>query len=177
MQVLTVGKAREARFDCGRWSTRAANASRPQVAGGGYQHDVYEGHFTGDFDRAADALLSYKIFAPDRMFAHVCTADHRVAVGATIVQRVAFGPTAIETAVRVIEVERTADRAFFAYATLEGHPEQGIASFAVLRPGRLQLEAWSRAGNLLARLGQPVSRALQRALTKEAVTSFCASVK
>jgi uncharacterized protein (UPF0548 family) len=103
-----------------------------------------------------------------------------VAVGATLVQRVVLGPTALETAVKVIELEQGHQRAAFAYATLEGHAERGVASFAVHRGpvgGRVDFQAWSRAGNWITRLGRPVSRGLQRLITREAVASFCASVR
>src|SRR5450432_730978 len=101
MRFLTAATARKAAFDCDFWSTLRTNATRAEVAHGGYLHDVYEVPLTGTFDRAVDALLAYQIFAPHRMHAQVCTADNRVAVDATIVQRVVLGPVAIETAVRV----------------------------------------------------------------------------
>jgi uncharacterized protein (UPF0548 family) len=153
------------------------NATREQIAHGGFVHDFYESPIIGDFGGAVDALLAYKIFAPNRMFAHVCTPDHRVAMGATIVQRVVMGPLAIETAVRVIEMDCTSDRVSFAYATLRGHPERGVASFAVIRGSegsRFEAHAWSRAGHWLTILGRPISRALQRSMTREAVAQFCA---
>ena len=110
------------------------------------------------------------------MIAHVCTPDKRVAIGATIVQRLLMGPLSIESAVRVIELNCTADAASFAYATLEGHPELGVASFAVRRAGtsaRFEAQAWSRAGHWLAVFGRPVARAVQRSMTREAVAWFC----
>jgi len=177
MRFLTATSARATPFDCGPWSGLPANASREGARSGGYVHDIYAASFSGDFERAAEALLLYKVFAPERMHAHVCTPDGRVAVDATIVQRVVLGPAAIETAVRVIEVQRTDDRAFFAYATLQGHPERGIASFGVTRAdpeNRFEAQAWSRAGTLLTAVGRPASRAFQRAITHEAVASFCA---
>jgi uncharacterized protein (UPF0548 family) len=175
VRFLTATNAREADFSCDAWSKLAVNATREEVALGGYVHDIYEAPIAGAFERAVDALLAYQIFAPRRMYAQVCTVDRRVAVGATIVQRVVLGPIAIETAVRVIEVVRDPDRAFFAYATLQGHPERGVASFAVIRTAgetKFEAQAWSRAGSWLTTVGRPVSRALQRALTREAVDSF-----
>jgi uncharacterized protein (UPF0548 family) len=175
MRLLTAPSAREAAFDCAAWSALAVNATREEIAHGGFVHDVYEAPITGDFDRAVESLLAYRIFAPQRMLARVCSPDNCVAVGAIVVQRVVLGPIAIETAVRVIEVERTADRAYFAYATLQGHPERGVASFAVIRSGsemKFEAQAWSRAGTWLTAIGRPVSRSLQKALTREAVRSF-----
>ncbi len=180
MRILTATNARKAPFSCSDWSALDTTATRDAVGRGGYVHDIYEAPLVGDLDRAIEALLAYRIFPLQRMYAHVCTADRRVAVGATIVQRVVLGPVALETAVRVIECERTIDNAYFAYATLQGHPECGVASFAVTRTGatkKFEAQAWSRSGTWLATLGRPVSRALQRALTREAVRSFCASVE
>lgn len=176
MRFLTKQKARETPFNCGEWSQLATNATRAEVAHG-FVHDVYEAPFSGDFAGAVDALLAYRIFAPSHLHAQVCTPDGRVAVGATIVQRVTLGPILIETAVRVIELYRSLDHASFAYATLRGHPERGIASFAVTRTdagGSFEVQAWSRGGHWLTTIGRPISRALQRAMTREAVASFCA---
>jgi uncharacterized protein (UPF0548 family) len=176
MRILSKRKGLEAPFSCDEWSHLATNSSREEAAQG-FLHDTYESTFDGDFARAVDALLEYRIFAPSRMYAQVCTPDRRVAVGATIVQRVIWGPISIETAVRVIEVDRSPDHASFTYATLRGHPERGVASFAVTRVGaggRFEAQAWSRAGHWLTTIGKPVSRYLQRTITREAVVSFCA---
>ena len=178
MRILTARMARRSTFDCENWSKLATNANREEVARGGYVHDIYGAPFPGDFQRAAELLLAYKVFAPHRMYHHVCAPDRRVALGVTIVQRVVIGPMSIEAAVRVIEFEQSIDRVSFAYATLHGHAERGIASFAVARSGtetKFEAQAWSRAGSWLTIVGRPVSRALQQAFTREAVASFCAS--
>lgn len=179
MRFLSASQARVHPHDCEEWMKLEPNASRSLVSGGHFVHDNYAIPFEGDFDRAVDALMTYKIFTPQRMYPLVCTPDHRIALDSTIVQRVVLGPAAIETAVRVIELEQTNDQSSYAYATLRGHPEQGIASFSVSRSGNMivfRAEAWSRAGSWLTRIGRPVSRFLQRTLTKEAVASFPASV-
>jgi uncharacterized protein (UPF0548 family) len=160
MRILSKRKSREAPFGCEEWSQLATNSTRDEVARG-FLHDVYEARFEGDFASAVDALFAYRIFAPGRMHAHVCTPDRLIALGATIIQRVAFGPVSIETAVRVIEVERRSERASFAYATLRGHPERGVASFAVSRAdagGVFEAQAWSRAGNHRSRMDLDVPR-------------------
>ena len=176
MRVMSKSTGRGTPFNCDEWSRFAANTKREEVASG-FVHDVYEAPFKGDFERAVDALLAYRIFAPSRMYARVCTPDRIVVVGATIIQRIMLGPVAIETAVKIIEVDRSADRASFAYATLRGHPERGIASFTVTRAtvgGKFEAHAWSRSGHWLTILGRPVSRFLQRMITREARASFCA---
>jgi uncharacterized protein (UPF0548 family) len=177
VRFLTTAQARQATFDCEGWSHLAPNATREEISDRGFQHDIYDAPFRGEFDRAVDSLLEYRIFPRSRMIAHVCTLDGRVALGATIVQRIVLGPVAIETAVRVIEIQRDLNGARYAYATLHGHPERGIASFAVVRTGgrvTFEAQAWSRAGGWLTVAARPVSRALQRAFTREAVAAFCA---
>lgn len=178
MQLRLASRAWVSPIEAARWERFAPSASRDNVALGGYLHDRYEGRIASSFESARERLLRYDIFPSERMRARVCSSDARVAVGVTIVQRVRFGLLALETAVRVIECEHSADAARFAYATLQGHPERGIASFAVEHhPGELRFiaEAWSRPGNALARLGRPVARHLQRSITREAVASFCQS--
>jgi uncharacterized protein (UPF0548 family) len=178
MQLLLASRAWLSPIDSARWAPLAPNASREGIARGGYLHDRYEQRVDDTFESALERLFRYDIFPPARMRARVCSPDARVATGVTIVQRVRFGAIALESAVRVIECERSASGASFAYATLEGHPEQGIASFALERDGgapRFVAQAWSRAGNALARLGRPVARHLQRSITREAIVFFCES--
>jgi uncharacterized protein (UPF0548 family) len=175
MRILTASRARTTEPSCAEYATRQTNATREEVGRGGYAHDICQVSLSGSFERAVDSLLSYRIFAPRRMCARVCTPDRRVAFGATIVQRIVLGPAAIESAVRVIEFEQSVDRAYFAYSTLEGHPERGLASFAVKSVAGVvtfEAQAWSKPGTWLTRLGRPISRAVQRALTREAVESF-----
>lgn len=175
MRPLLASRAWRAPLDPGRWQHLAPNASRDHIAAGGYQHDRYEARVHDNFEAALDRLTRYAIFPPARMRAAVCSPDARVALGVTIVQRVRFGPLALESAVRVVEYERSAGAARFAYATLDGHPERGIASFALERqPSELRFiaEAWSRPGHLLAWLGRPLARHLQRSITREAVAHF-----
>jgi uncharacterized protein (UPF0548 family) len=178
MQLLLANRAWASRLEAARWKRLAPNASRASIARGGYHHDHYAGRVEGSFESALDRLLRYDIFPPERLRALVSSPDGRVATGVTIVQRVRFGPLALEAAVRVIECELTADAARFAYATLHGHPERGIASFALERhPSGLRFiaQAWSRPGNNLARLGRPLARRLQRSITREAIEYFCES--
>jgi uncharacterized protein (UPF0548 family) len=175
VRILTASRARTTEPSCAEYATREINATREEVDRGGYAHDVYRVSLSGPFARAIESLLSYQIFAPQRMFACVCTPDRRVAFGATIVQRIILGPAAIESAVRVIEFEKSADRAYFAYATLKGHAERGLASFAVQSTAGVvtfEAQAWSKPGTWLTKLGRPISRVVQRALTREAVESF-----
>jgi uncharacterized protein (UPF0548 family) len=159
-------------FDEERWKATPLNLAVDQAHTG--THDVYSVALppAATLDGTTDALLRYRIFPPRRMRARVCTPDGRIAPGVTIIQRVLLGPVALEMAVRVIET----GAALFTYATLEGHSERGIATFAVreAKGGGLafEIESWSTPGNLLAKLGRPVARAAQQKFTREALLHF-----
>ena len=116
------------------------------------------------FEAARERLWTYRIFAAGRMEAKVCTPEGRVMEGATIVQRIFVGPTAIETAVRVTAT--WADG--FEYITLPGHPELGVARFSLVA-GHFEIESWSRPGTWLTALGAPFSRWMQRRSTQDAL--------
>jgi uncharacterized protein (UPF0548 family) len=71
--------------------------------------------------------------------------------------------------VRIVYVVDEADRGGFAYGTLPGHPEAGEESFVVERRGdctEIQVVAFSKPSELLARMGSPVTRAVQLATTR-----------
>ncbi len=60
----------------------------------------------------------------------------------------------------------------FAYVTLEGHPERGVATFEVQLRGDevwVELTARSVAGTLVTRIGRPVARLVQKGITKRAL--------
>ncbi|HEX6509417.1 MAG TPA: DUF1990 family protein [Chloroflexota bacterium] len=128
------------------------------------------------FERVRERLFSYDLFPPRLMQSIVCPSGS-VTEGAAIVQRLILGPVALEMAVRVIAVwdrERDGMReAGFTYATIAGHPECGIATFQVRLhtggPVLILVDARSRPGLLLTRLGRPVARAFQRGITKAAL--------
>jgi uncharacterized protein (UPF0548 family) len=66
----------------------------------------------------------------------------------------------------VVRVVRAEGRRGFAYGTLPGHPVTGEESFTLtLEPDGavwLTIEARSRPGHVLVRLGGPLARAVQR---------------
>jgi uncharacterized protein (UPF0548 family) len=177
MELMSARRAASDPVDAAAWEGHAANTSRDAIAGGGYLHDYYEGLVAGTLEAALERLFTYDIFPPRRMRARVCAPEGVVVVGATIVQRVFMGPVALETAVKVLELEQSPRRGFFAYATTAGHPERGIASFEVLSEAsgiKFVAQAWSRPGNAAAVIGRPISRWLQKLFTAEAVEYFCA---
>lgn len=130
-----------------------------------------------------ERLLTYRIFPPRVMRPEICSGDGRLHEGTTIVQHVAIGPLRLEAAVRVVRVwrdhEADTEESGFTYATLEGHPERGIATFRIRRRsgGRtvtFLIDARSRPGSLLARLSGPFARRFQRHATEAALARFAA---
>jgi uncharacterized protein (UPF0548 family) len=175
MRVMTAGRARAAAFDLERWVKAPLNIDPAHGRVG--RHDVHSIELVASrFDQAVEALLRYRIFSPQRMRAHVSTADGMVAPDAIIVQRVLLGPLALEMAVRVLDVSRDNGRgAAFTYATVRGHVERGLATFSVRAEGGglvFTIETWSSAGTALAKLAGPFARHAQRASTREALAYF-----
>lgn len=182
---LTARPALGAAFDEARWTSKALNFL-PESAKSG-RHDRYTTRIAcqdgepraAAREKAAKALLRYRVFPPDRMRAHVCTGDGRVTAGATIIQRVLMGPVALEMAVRVLEVfdERKAGGSTgFTYGTIEGHSERGVATFAVSDDGAdgllFSIESWSSPAGLLASLAAPIGRKVQQKFTGDALAYF-----
>ena len=114
------------------------------------------------FRRLEDRLLTYQVFPPRLMRAHICSDDGRLHEGITIVQRVPIGPLTLEAGVRVIRVwhheDAEREETGFTYVTLQGHPERGISTFRLRRladPPSIDLliDVRSRPGSLFTRLG------------------------
>ena len=135
-----------------------------------YRHDCWQtdlGPFDeGAFARLAGALRSWE---PQR------GAGFRVFPGEPVVPGLTFAlvvslPVGYATgAGRVIYVTDLAEDYGFAYGTLPAHPEQGEEAFHVTRDGGrlvLTVTAFSRPRLLAARLGGPVTRALQLRATR-----------
>ena len=71
------------------------------------------------------------------------------------------------------------DRYGFAYGTLPGHPERGEEAFVVERDKTgavFKIIVFSRPAELLARLGGPVTRRIQRTATKRYLDGLAAFV-
>jgi uncharacterized protein (UPF0548 family) len=128
------------------------------------------------FERVRARLFAYDIFPP-RWVRYVVCPGPTISTGSLIVQRTGVGALNVESAVRVVTTWDTTDRgerdAGFRYVTLEGHPERGVASFSLRRHASgevmLTIDARSEAGTIVARIGRPVARRLQLAITRAAV--------
>jgi uncharacterized protein (UPF0548 family) len=167
--------------DCDRWSQQPDTADSAWADGVVDRYVMAVAPRSGEsapdrFRRVADRLMSYDVFPTDLMRPTVCAADGRLKVGTVIVQRVRLGFVVIEAAVRVVETAATetadTEEAGFSYLTLAGHPERGVSSFWVIRHGDdvvFRIEARSRPGTVMTRIGRPISRLFQRRATRAAL--------
>jgi uncharacterized protein (UPF0548 family) len=137
----------------------------------GYQHDRYEALLGGD-----QRSFSAGVAALNRWEAHrgagvdVTPVDVAIADGATVVLALPLGPFRAIAACRVVYVIDEPDTFGFGYGTLPLHPEQGEEAFLIERDGDglvwFRLAAFSRPKDRLARIGAPVSRVIQRRVTR-----------
>ncbi|MFE6509232.1 DUF1990 family protein [Nocardioides sp. NPDC057767] len=121
-----------------------------------------------DFERAAQDLLSWQVQA--RSGLHV-SASHTPLQPATVVlMRLGPSPLSLRIPCRVVYLIDDGDLRGFAYGTLPGHPEAGEERFALRRhaSGSLELtiSAFSRPASNVAKLGGPISRVVQDAMTR-----------
>jgi uncharacterized protein (UPF0548 family) len=89
-------------------------------------------------------------------------------VGATVVLGLRLGPAWAVAPCRVVELIDEPDRVGFSYATLPGHPEEGVERFAFARTDgavRFEVDAVSRPNLWLSRLAPFVARRIQARIT------------
>ncbi len=134
----------------------------------GYHH-LRESRLIGKglstFDAAAERLLSWEMHR--RAGLGVAASAPRAAEGVTVLLR--LGP--LRAPCRVVWVVDEPGRRGFAYGTTAGHPEIGEESFVVEHDPRTdevhaRIVAFSRPGHWLIRLGGPVNRMAQSAITR-----------
>jgi uncharacterized protein (UPF0548 family) len=89
---------------------------------------------------------------------------------ANIVLGIRMGPLYSIAACRIVYVCDEADRFGFAYGTLPEHPETGEEAFVVERDGvgqvHFTITAFSRPASPITRLAKPLTRAIQRRVTR-----------
>lgn len=137
----------------------------------GYHHDrtaVPLGTGVGLWDAAKQALVGWK--AHENAGVAVAPTGAPLSPGTVVTATARVGPLWVVAPCRIVYVTDEPDRFGFAYGTLPGHPEEGEEAFhVVLAPdGALLFEivAFSRPAALLARLGGPISRGVQRRATR-----------
>jgi uncharacterized protein (UPF0548 family) len=120
-----------------------------------------------DFDQAVTLLMSWQVQA--RAGLEVKASGLTVSDGAVVAMRLGYGPVGVSIPCRVVYIIDEPDRHGFAYGTLPGHPEAGEELFLLERSAdgsvSFTISAFSRPATVLTRLGGPVARAVQRAMT------------
>jgi uncharacterized protein (UPF0548 family) len=135
----------------------------------GYRHDSYDAYLgdgTHTFDQAAAALRGWKMHAEAGL--HVFPESASVALDITVLVVVRIGLLTTVAPCRVIYIVDEPDRFGFAYGTLPGHPERGEEAFVVHHSEsgtRFTVRAFSRPQDPIARLGGPITRAIQKRAT------------
>lgn len=161
---------------------RSEGFSYPEVgatktgAPSGYVVDhnrVQLGSGISDYERAKSAIRQWKMFALD--WVELCYEDTPIEVGQTVGILVThFGFYSLNAARIVYTIDESAeiDRFGFAYGTLAEHAEIGEERFSVEFHHNnaevwYDLFAFSKPGSLLARIGYPLSRHLQRSFASD----------
>ena len=95
----------------------------------------------------------------------VRTGPARVTPDSEFTLGIGIGPFRLAAPCRVVYAIEEADRAGFAYGTVEGHPESGEVCFELSLDGdeavRMRIASFSRPATWLARLSGPIGRRLQ----------------
>jgi uncharacterized protein (UPF0548 family) len=100
--------------------------------------------------------------------------------GTTVAVITSVGPLHVVAACRIVKVVDEPDRFGFAYGTLPAHPEEGEERFLVTRDAqgavRFDVVVFSRAHDLLTRLGGPIPRRIQARATEHYLQGMRACV-
>jgi uncharacterized protein (UPF0548 family) len=132
-----------------------------------YHHLESRTPLDGSLDDLADRLMRWQVQRGAGL--HVQASADLIAEGTVAIVRLGLGPLSLRAPVRVVYVVDEPDRRGFAYGTLPGHPESGEELFLLEREGdrvALVIRAFSRPASVLARLGAPVTRWMQRRITR-----------
>jgi len=142
----------------------------------GYHHlerSAFVGVGAATFDAISRLVMSWEMH---RRAGLAVSASHTPLVEGTVaVLRLGVGVLAVRAPVRVVRVVDEPCRQGFVYGTLPGHPEQGEESFVVTHHSDnqviLKIRAFSRPSSRVARLGGPLTRAVQRWMTNRYLRS------
>lgn len=137
----------------------------------GYHHvrqSAVLGRGPETFARTAEALMTWEV--QRRSGLRVRCSSPRAAVGVTMASGLGLGPLRLWAPCEVVAVVDEPRRRGFVYGTLPGHPERGEESFTVVHETDdrvvLHVVAFSRPANRFLALGGPVSRLVQRWVTR-----------
>ena len=144
-------------------------ATRDPTLPTGYTYDWYRVDLgVGAFNRGCAGLRAWQAHLGASV--DVYPADAPIAVDTDVVVTARVGPAHALAPCRVVYVIDEPDRFGFGYGTLPGHPERGEEAFIVERDtedhATFSIIAFSKPAALLARLGKPVARSIQRRTTR-----------
>ena len=145
----------------------------------GYRHDRYEARLPDRpdaFDRAREGLRQWVAHIYSGLSVQPLEPPRE---GATVAVGSPLGPLTAVAICRVVTLVDEQDTFGFAYGTLPGHPEQGEESFLVKRAAEgvtFTVVAFSKPVELLARLGGPITRAVQQRATRRYLDALVAFV-
>lgn len=137
-------------------------------------HRVCIGEGLAAFDAAVETLFSWNMHR--RAGLTIDEAQPRVALDDDVRVGWAAGPVRLTAPCRVVRVVDEPNRKGFAYGTLPGHPEVGEESFIIDLDDAggvwFEVTAFSRPARWYSRLGSPVSRLVQRRITRRYLKAF-----
>lgn len=151
--------------------------TRLDVLPAGYRaisHRVVLGHGLELFHTASSDLLQWQVQL--RAGVRVHPADAVCETGTDVILSAGFGPFRTHAPCRVVWTVAEPRRVGFAYGTLKGHPESGEESFVVECDADddvwFTVRAFSRPALWYSRLGAPVARLVQTAITTRYLRSL-----
>jgi uncharacterized protein (UPF0548 family) len=154
----------------GRELTYAEHGATQGAMPPGYHHDEWEAELgtfrQEEFDLLADGLAHWLV---QRGSGITIFPDEPVRPGLNFAFWFRLPAGYVTATGRVIYVTNEPDIRGFAYGTLPHHPERGEEAFHLMRQGSqmvFKVRAFSRPRHPLARLGAPVSRALQARMNR-----------
>jgi uncharacterized protein (UPF0548 family) len=138
------------------------------------ERSIVIGSGTAAFERAAAAVFDWRMQRSVGL--RVRATGPAGEPGTVVVLTAGLPRLGYDIPCRVVWAQTTGNERGFGYGTLPGHPESGEEAFLVrLGPGGdvvLTLRVFARLASPLARLGGPVSTAVQRLATARYLTAI-----
>lgn len=149
------------------------SATQDSVFPKGYHHDCYKA-FLGKgetcWQAAKAALKNWQMFP--KSWTRIYPEEAPQIVGQTVVVIIKLGPIYWLNGAKIVYCLDKDQQFGFAYGTLTNHAEKGEELFLVSRDEQgqvfFELKAFSLPHHLLAKLGKPVVRHLQKRFAKDA---------